>query len=173
LFENGETADALVERLGACGWWGQIVGPHGSGKSTLLASLLPQIEAAGRSVLLLELHQGERRLPRVDWSRMSDRTMLVVDGYEQLGWWSRLWLKSHCRRSRCGLLITAHADMGLPMLFRPKPSEELARRIVAQLIPTDNPPVSNADVASAFAKAQGNLRETLFTLFDVYQAQRD
>ena len=38
-FPPGESAERLVAKLAAVGWWGEIVGPHGSGKSTLLETL--------------------------------------------------------------------------------------------------------------------------------------
>ena len=73
------------------GWRGQIVGPHGSGKSTLLAGLLEPLERAGRRPWLVTLVDRQRRLP-ADWLSQAEAaaaTLLVIDGYEQLGWWSR------------------------------------------------------------------------------------
>ena len=48
---------------GENGWWGEILGPHGAGKSALLATLIPAVERAGRRPVLVELHDGQRRLP--------------------------------------------------------------------------------------------------------------
>ena len=173
-FDDGESIEALVDRLREQDWWGQIVGPHGSGKSTLLAALLPALEAAGRQVELVTLHQGERRLPfdRTSWSRFSSSTQLVVDGYEQLGWFARWSLARSCRRQGCGLLVTAHCDVGLPALFTTQPSLELAREIVRGLVGTDEALFTDADIESAWTARHGNLREMLFDLYDLFEARR-
>ena len=101
-FPPGIDAARLVERLAAAGWRGQIVGPHGSGKSTLLATLLPAIEGRGRHPRLIALHDGQRRLPeRLErMPTLDEPTVIVVDGYEQLGLWWR-W--------RLGPLVSAAA----------------------------------------------------------------
>src|SRR6185295_305765 len=86
LFLDGDSADAIVERLKANRWRGQIIGEHGSGKSTLIATLVPLIEAAGRQAVMLKIGTGERTLPAIEKSLLTPATQLVVDGYEQLSW---------------------------------------------------------------------------------------
>ena len=173
-FDGGESIEALVDRLREQGWWGQIVGPHGSGKSTLLAALLPTLEAAGRQVELVSLHQGDRRLPfdRASWRQRSSATQLVIDGYEQLGWFGRWSLARRCRRQGCGLLVTSHHDVGLPTLFATRTSLELAREIVRWLVGTDEALLADADIESAWHARHGNLRETLFDLYDLFEEHR-
>ena len=186
------TAAALVARLCAANWRGQIVGPHGSGKSALLATLVPVIERAGQRVLLLELHDAERTLPRNFWRgpELASCTLLIVDGYEQLGRWTRFRLDRFCRRPRLcrtgfqpvpdelethpterrttfqvvpnelethptGLLVTAHASVGLPDLFRTAVDRELACRIVAQLQRGYRLLVTAHDVAECFLATAG------------------
>jgi hypothetical protein len=169
LFEAGESAEAVVERLRASRWWGQIIGPHGSGKSTLLATLARAIETAGRKVVLVGLHQGEHRLPPLDRSSLGRDAVLVIDGYEQLSWWSRRRVKSLCRRCGAGLLVTAHDDVGLPTVFETSPSLGVAQRVVAELVRAAETKVSGADVAAAYEAVNGNVREALFRLYDVYR----
>src|SRR6476469_9808642 len=89
LFLDDDSAEAIVERLKANKWWGQIIGAHGSGKSTLVAMLIPLLEATGRQVVSLKIRPGERGRPAIDKSSLSPTTQLIVDGYEQLSWWSR------------------------------------------------------------------------------------
>ncbi|HEX4148756.1 MAG TPA: hypothetical protein VHY20_07205, partial [Pirellulales bacterium] len=115
----GESAAALVDRLAACGWWGEIAGPHGSGKSTLLAALVQPLQTAGRRVLMFTLEEGMRRLPagRKRLAAASRETLVIVDGYEQLSAWARWALKFACRRRRCGLLVSTHRPSGLPLLL--------------------------------------------------------
>ena len=172
LFAEGESARALVEKLRSHHWQGQITGAHGSGKSTLLAALLPALESAGRKVISLGLHQGQRRLPPLDRESITATTQLVIDGFEQLSWWSRWRVRWLCWRRGAGLLVTAHADLGLPTISQTHPSEALAQRVVNALLLADEREIAPADVSRAYAAAGGNLRETLFALYDVYQAKR-
>jgi hypothetical protein len=174
LFPSGQGPAHLVDQLRQNAWWGQIVGPHGSGKSALLAALLPAIERAGRRTLLIELHDGRRRLPQ-DFRRAADSdcpTLVVVDGYEQLGLWQRWWLKRFCRRRGLGLLLTAHAPVGLPELAHTSATPELAQQIVAQLQGHHPSRITPADVTQRFGDHGGNLREMLFDLYDLYEQRR-
>src|SRR5205809_770947 len=59
LFLDGNSAAAIVERLKANNWRGQIMGEHGSGKSTLVATLVPVLKAAGREVVAIKIAPGE------------------------------------------------------------------------------------------------------------------
>jgi len=172
VFSAGQSAAMVVQRLGEQHWWGQITGDHGSGKSTLLATLVPALEATGRNVVSVSLHQNEHRLPPLDRSDFSGATQLVIDGYEQLSWWSRWRVKSLCRRRGAGLLVTAHADVGLPTLYRTEPSEEIARAVVRRLLPEQNAGITPDDISNAYSATKGNLREALFRLYDVYQRRQ-
>lgn len=173
LFPPGQDAESLVARLQANDWWGEIVGRHGSGKSALLATLIPHIELAGKRPMLVELHDGQRRLPfrmnRDD--RFQSSAVLIIDGYEQLSRWSRFLLKRHCRRRGIGLVVTAHVSVGLPELYRTEPTPELAKRLVAQLVPSALP-CSEADVAASFTRHCGDVREMLFEMYDLYEQCR-
>jgi hypothetical protein len=173
LFPPGETAADVVARFRDHQWRGQIVGPHGSGKSTLLAALLPEIERAGRAMVLITLHDGQRRLPFDPAERaQAGSTVVAVDGYEQLGAWRRLGLRRLCRRRGLGLLATSHAPIGLPTLLRTEPSPAIARRIVATLLGDDAASISPAEIDAAFARHGGNIRELLFGLYDLYESRR-
>ena len=172
-FPPGVCVERLAAKLAEQGWRGQIVGPHGSGKSTLLAALMPLIEQNGRRVLCFALHDGQRNLPLSAEQRdaLSSAAVLVIDGFEQLSIWNRWRIGRLCRRRGCGLLATAHADVGLPELFRTETTAQLARRLVEVLAPDDEA-ISAADVESAFAAHRGDLRETLFGLYDLYEQRR-
>jgi energy-coupling factor transporter ATP-binding protein EcfA2 len=170
IFLGGESAEALVDRFRDHNWWGQIIGPHGSGKSTLVATLAPLLEAAGRQVMSITIRQGEHRLSPFDRDAFASTTQLVIDGYEQLSWWSRRRVKSLCRRRGAGLLVTAHADVGFPTLYQMQPNEELACAVVTRLLDGDSH-IDREDVGRSYAAASGNLRETLFKLYDLYQGK--
>ena len=174
VFPPGENAAALVGRLERTGWRGAIVGPHGSGKSTLLTALRPALQAAERSIIDFAMHDGQRRLgvdlaalPTVD-----SRTLVVVDGYEQLGWAARRQLLRFCRSRGCGLLTTAHRKTSLPTLFQATTCVDTARALTASLQADAARLVDDEDAARAFASCGGDLRETLFALYDLYERRR-
>ena len=111
-FPNADGLAALVRRLEETRGRGQLVGPHGSGKSTLLATLLP-----GTHDVECEVHPLEHfpaQPSAVVLETPAPRTLFAIDGFEQLGFLTRLQVKRHCRRSGCGLFVTAHRSMGLP-----------------------------------------------------------
>jgi hypothetical protein len=165
----------MVQQLREHNWHGQIVGPHGSGKSTLVAALLPALKAAGRMILKV----GDQR-PEVGRQRSEIRTeptldaatQVIVDGFEQLSWWARRKMIQDCRRQGAGLLVTTHKDMALPTLFRTEPSLDQTRAVVGRLIPAGDRTIVDDDIARAYAAAKGDIRETLFKLFDVYQERQ-
>ena len=174
LFLEGESVAKLLDRLRRNGWCGQIIGPHGSGKSALLATLIPAIEDAGRRTLLIELHDRQRRLP-VDVYRTPERdslTLVIVDGYEQLGHFSRFRLRRFCRRRGIGLLATGHGPLGFPDLFHTTTTFELAQQIVGQLLGEQPSVVTPEEVVERFSHHAGNLREMLFDLYDLYERRR-
>ena len=174
LFPANEDARQLVERLRELHWQGEIVGPHGAGKSTLLAALSPALEAAGRRVVVGRLRAGERSLPReiLDALPWDGQTLLIVDGYEQLGWLRQRLFRLRRRWAGCGLLVTSHVPTGLPTLATLAPTPDMARRVVAALTADLPGAVSSAEVDAAFARHGGNMREMLFELYDRYEQRR-
>ncbi|MBN2023389.1 MAG: hypothetical protein JW809_11425 [Pirellulales bacterium] len=175
LFPEGASADVLVTRLRQAGWRGQIVGSHGSGKSTLLAALIPAIERAGRRVVHVALHDGQRRLPAdaLGKSEIAQPTVLVVDGYEQLGWFARLGARWLCRRRGWGFVATCHEPVRLPVLWTAITTPARVRQIVAALLEDDWSRIAPEEVDAAFARHGDNVRETLFELYDLYQRRMD
>jgi energy-coupling factor transporter ATP-binding protein EcfA2 len=172
-FAPGDDAAGVVARLAAAGWRGAIIGPHGSGKTTLLAALEPALIAAGRRPARITLHDGQRRLGRdLSSLHLAADTVLVIDGYEQLGWAARRGVGWLCWRRGCGLLVTAHGPVGLPVVRLSAVDEALARDLAAQL-QRGWPTLVDADDATAALRAQrGNLREALFALYDLYERRR-
>ena len=172
LFPTGTDAVQLVAHLGELGWWAQILGEHGSGKSTLLQSLLLPLENAGRRVELHVLHAGESRLPlglSHPWQTGQD-TQVIVDGYEQLGWYARRSLQRQCRLRNSGLLVTAHHPLRLPLLWKTESTLALAQAVVSQLLPSDQiQAITREDVRRVYAACAGNLREMLFALYDLFE----
>jgi hypothetical protein len=174
IFPPGENVETLVDQLQKAGWWGEITGPHGSGKSTLLAVLTTAIEQTGRRTILVALHDAERRLPLRLQSdpRLRPPVVLVVDGYEQLGRWSRFTLKRFCRRQGVGLLVTAHKSVGLPHLYQTVVTPDLAGQIVGTLLGGRELPFTPEEVSHCLLRHGGDLREALFELYDLFEKRR-
>jgi hypothetical protein len=158
-------------KLSAQNWRGEIVGRHGSGKSTLLEALKPVIAAAGRRVVAIRLRMGQRTLPSelLNWE---GALLLVVDGYERLGWLERWRLNRRCRRNGTGLLVTSHRPTGLPNLIRLAPDRQLVEWLVADLCAEVSSGVTPADVAASHACHGSNVREILFDLYDRHERLR-
>lgn len=168
-FPPGESVAELVDRLRAARWRGQIVGPHGSGKSTLLAALLPALEAAGRRTMLVTLSEAQRWRPRaIARTSLGTTGLLVVDGYERLTRPARWLAHWRCRARGWGLLVTAHHGVGLPPLTALRPDLATAQAIVRELLVGYNGTIGDDDVALAWRRHGGNLRETLFDMYDLY-----
>lgn len=173
LFRSGEPAEQLVARLAEHRWRGQIVGPHGSGKSTLLAKLEEPLRVAGRRIWKLMLQDGERRMPH-GWAReanLQEANQIVIDGYEQLSRLQRFATKLTCRRSGWGLLVTAHQSVGLPTIYQTAADVDLAQRVVDALLTGEADKLPAEQIAVAYEQAGGNLRESLFLLYDVWEAR--
>jgi energy-coupling factor transporter ATP-binding protein EcfA2 len=181
-FTDGDSVAAIVERLRSNAWRGAIVGRHGSGKSTLLASLIRQIESAGHRVRAVSLHDRRRALPaqlanaiRLRDGSTRNTTLLIVDGYEQLGWWARRQLHAAYRRNDCGLLVTVHRKSAagwLPILYCTQASLETVQYLVNHEVPSHVGLIEPRDVAEAFETHQGSVRETLFALYDLFERRR-
>lgn len=177
-----------------------IVGPHGSGKSTLLCSLQPWLGSlkyrqnwAGQEefiddqggVLWLQLRR--RSIPSSQLARSrklwQPDDILIIDGFEQLPWFRRVFLRYACRREKLRLLVTSHrCPFSMPCLLRTSVDVNLASTVVARLM--DGPHQESPQKQKLDTKAwtdprklsllldeqNGNLREVLMSLFDEYQA---
>lgn len=174
VFANGTGLNDLVDRLRHANWTGEIIGPHGSGKSTLLQSLLPQLTAAGRQVRAFTLHRGESRLPvaGTDLKNWDSNTQLVIDGYEQLGGWTRTLISRICRQQGCGLILTSHEPMGFPRLYETGSTLPMVQHLVRDLQRYSGPRVTDADVTRSFERQHGNVREVFFELYDLFEQRR-
>jgi energy-coupling factor transporter ATP-binding protein EcfA2 len=173
-FRDGESAEQLVEKLAKRKWRGTILGPHGSGKSTLLEALKPAIVATGRHIQAISLHNGQRRLPShfSAASASAANSVVIIDGYEQLGWVSRLQLWFRCRSADAGLLVTSHAPVRIPTLIRLAPDRELVEQLISDLCRKVSTNITPADIAASHACHGSNVREILFDLYDRHEEGR-
>ncbi|MCL6503431.1 MAG: hypothetical protein K6T86_12145 [Pirellulales bacterium] len=174
IYPPGLSAQRLVQQLAQQDWRGAIVGGHGSGKSTLLAELFAEAQRAGRQPWHVVLQAGHRRLPLPleAIAACGPSGLLLIDGYEQLGRWYRWRLARHCRRAGVGQLVTTHAPCELPTLLVLEPTLELFLQIVQQLARGQALPFERQDIEAAYAQANGNLRDALFALYDLFEERR-
>ncbi len=168
----GRNLSGLIARFEAVGRTGQIVGPHGSGKSTLLADLIQLWEETGERVVVVELHDGQRRLPicLTTLQREESPTLIAVDGYEQLRPTAQRSLRRFCRRCQVGLVVTSHASMGIPDLARCTPCLALAEQLVRDLLAGEEGRITDDDVRRSFHRHDGDVREVLFEMYDLYES---
>ena len=178
VFSDGGSAIHVIEKLQRNCWRGAIVGPHGTGKSTLLVELARQLTSARREVETITLHDGQRRLPAKFWHAIgaNPQCMIIVDGFEQLGWWSRRQLFWACRREGRGLLISVHSEnatAGLPVIHRTCGDLAILHHLVELELPSHQGVIGADDVSRSFRSCDGNVREIMFELYDLFEQRRN
>jgi energy-coupling factor transporter ATP-binding protein EcfA2 len=178
-FPAGQSEAAIMERLRAAAWRGQVVGAHGSGKSTLLASLLPALSRHASEVIVVRLHREYRQLPpHIDGSVRhaappGTRRLIIIDGFEQLSLWQRLSLMRACRRHGHSLLVSSHRPLAwLPVIYRTQATQDTTWHVVRYLLREVPCPLTAEDIAKRLAARRGNVRELLFDLYDLYESRR-
>ncbi len=108
-----------------------------------------------------------RRLPGFSREPLRIRGLLVIDGFEQLGFLTRLRLK----RRGGGLLVSSHRSVGLPTLFRTDVTAGSATAVIARLVPPGGEWVLDGyDLSPRLAALRGSLRAVLFELYDRWEA---
>jgi hypothetical protein len=175
VFEHGQHLARLVDLLEANCWFGEITGRHGTGKSTLLAAMTPAIEERGRIVKSVTLAAGQRTLSRGFTTSLrltAGLGVAAVDGIEQLSAWSRLRLKRCCKTCGAGLLAATHRSSKLPGIYQTAIDVPRAWKVVERFQEGFPPLVRISDLVERLARRQGNLREALFDLYDLYEERR-
>jgi hypothetical protein len=168
----GTAWEELLERLEGMRYRAALVGPHGHGKTTLLEDLASRLTTRGFRIRSASLHDGQRRLSleqrRALLKEITPRDLLVLDGAEQL---SRLaWLHLRWRSRRAGgLVVTSHRPGLLPTLYECQTTPELLAGIVRDLLgPEGEGEGGGPTPEELFARHEGNVREALLELYDVY-----
>ena len=175
LFADGSSIDSTVARFNQLGHHAQIIGPHGTGKSTLLYQLVEQFNATG-NVILAKLNSSKTRLPfsLPGLLRIPGKTLVVIDGFEQLPTWKRFTIKKIAHARKLGLLVTTHEDQKMATLVRTASSPQTLKAIIRRLDrnqrlgPTDR--LTERELCQLLDICDGNVREVLFRLYDRVQA---
>lgn len=152
------TREDLWRRLESGSLRGALVGPEGSGKSTLLRELGEELRGRGFNVRALQLREGEL----VPWELLrgvGERDAVLLDGSEQLGFWSRSRVRWITRRAGA-LLITAHAETWLPAILRTRTTPALLSELASEL-------EDGVQVGDLWSRHRGNVREALRALYDL------
>src|SRR5262249_32402104 len=100
------------------------------------------------------------------------KTVIIIDGYEQLSPFQRLSLRIRCHFAAAGLLVTSHAPTGLPPLIHLAPTRPLLDQLVATLTARIASPVTVDDVDAGVACHGSNVRELLFALYRSHETRR-
>lgn len=166
---SGLSWEELIDRLAALRFRAAVVGPCGHGKTTLLEDLAPRLSALGFRVHAISLTEASPRLGAADRALLrglAPRDILLVDGAERLG---RLaWLRVRLRtRSAGGLVVTSHRPGLLPTLHECRTTPELLAGIVRDLLGPEAEYL-RAALDELFVRHQGNLRNALREIYDVY-----
>lgn len=149
-----------------------IEGPHGRGKTTLVRGLLATAAAAGRMTSFVQVRSWADAWPALTAVATAGRGGLVaVDGWERLPPPCRLMLVVMAGWRRVAVVATTHEPAGLPLLARCASSPALIEAIITRL-PDHGGTISPADVADAFDRHQGNIRDTLAALYDRFEERR-
>src|SRR5690606_16483993 len=91
--------------------------------------------------------------------------LLIVDGYEQLSYYSRAKLRWHCWWRQGGLLVTTHTKMrGFPVLISLAPTCELMYDLLNHLVGGEDDAEVLEQAEMSFHRHAGNLREGWFDL---------
>jgi energy-coupling factor transporter ATP-binding protein EcfA2 len=166
--------DVLLDRLHGFGGTAAIVGPHGSGKSTLLTHLAPRLERDGRRAPRIRLHSSAD-IPAA-WSaihRAAPGDTVCIDSWECTGRLVGGLLRILARVTGRHLLVTSHHRVGFPELVQCTTSPALLRAIVGGLPEHGvwlGKVIHAEDIDQAFANHGGNLRESLYELYDRFEA---
>ena len=158
---------------------GSIIGPHGSGKSTLVASLESRFTAILPDSKIHPFRfstdsSASRSLKSVrEWTPFS---IVILDGYEQLRFWSRFTIERIARARSISILATAHRPIrSFETIWETSVNESSSKWVVEQLLQQAGVPRSANELlqseawSRSRAKHGQNLRESLFDMYDWWQ----
>lgn len=170
---------------------GQIVGRHGSGKSTLVAALANRISHDFEHILrvcLVKPVQAEWRTAyrhrrqvakSIDaaviqaMSTPHQRSLIIVDGAEQMRSWNYWRFLRRIRRSGIACLLTSHRPlMQVPVLFQTRLRPDMIHDLTLNQVQRSSPIVGGLvrrDLSMRDLESVENLRDYWFELYDVVQ----
>lgn len=151
----------VATRLKRHGYRGAICGPAGCGKSVMLQALGDELMTHGLTPLPLLIEDDRVKALPTDWRRTIRKARhtdaLLLDGYDLLPAWARVWVGFASRRAGA-VIVTAQREVRYKTLAKPKPNKHLLNRLARQILPASSP---DTDYGVFFDKCKGNLRDAL------------
>ena len=152
----------------------------------MLRELERHLLQQGHELNHISLHDKQRRLPSEFWQRQKElanrfksgqaakRPIAVIDGYEQLSLLQKIKVRTGIRPGNAGLLITAHKQVRqIRVLFQTHCSPATLAHVIEHLFEDWScEPPSMVLCRELFDRHQGNIRNILFDLYDIYETQR-
>ena len=158
-----ETPRTLLARWHSAGRRGALVGPHGTGKTARLRVLAEILSREGWRTVWIQWHDDGATMPS-DWvaalAELDSRTVVLLDGSENLGAFAAYRLHRRTRRAGGVLATRHHASLLLRTLARHRPDAEVFAAHVALLAPEIVP-----SARAVFAAARGNAHEAFRRLY--------
>jgi energy-coupling factor transporter ATP-binding protein EcfA2 len=163
------TIESLVARLQELRYRAALVGPEGSGKTTLLEDLQQVLARRGfptRLIFVNDTAHLDRPACQRLLAELTPDRILLLDGADLLRRWDWSRIKRGTLARAGGLVVTAHHPGLLPTLLECSTSPALLETIVDELQPHPVTPVRSLN--DLYERHQGNLRECLRELYDLY-----
>ena len=163
----------LLDDLAGLGGRAAIRGRHGSGKTTLLLRLADAAERRGERVVRLRVH-SPWDLAIILRAFLGGRSgsLVCIDSWEKLGGPAAALTQLLAGLWGIRIIVTTHGGCGLPTLAACETSPALLAAIVRRLPARDawaDVVIGDDDVAAAFERASGDVREALFMLYDLFE----
>lgn len=165
-------AGRVIQQLNSSGWRGQLVGPHGSGKSTLLRTLAQHLPLQGITPRPVEaLDQSG-----IEIDSAGEDELLMIEGFERLGWSRRTGLLSRLKKSRVGFVLTTHRPLhgwrAPAVVARLNTDEAVLTELYGCLVATRPSAVTLEDARRSHCRRRGNLRAVWFDLYNLHETLR-
>lgn len=165
--DHGADLGTVVASLKQNNYRGALVGGHGTGKSTLLGAVGDRLIEHGLSPMPLFMNTEERGTLPLRWRiavrRAGEGDALLLDGYDHLPRWARLWVRYKAQYAGA-LVVTSHRRCRLRTVAQMQTSPALLRTLVAELAGAAY--AASVDCDALWHETQGNLRDALRRLYD-------
>jgi len=160
----------LVERLAQMKYRGALVGRDGAGKSTLLQDIKEYFDRQGRAHKMVfvseDIAVGWKQIKEVLESK-PQKAIMLVDGADHLSKICWIRLKRWVIRNDMGLIITSHHQGMLDTLMECRTTVELLKEIVGEFM-KESEPVADEILEQLYRKHDGNVRDALRELYDLF-----
>jgi len=176
-FDGGSVTQLATRFLELPSKRASIIGPHGSGKSTLVASLVHEFNRMLPDTRIHQLRfstdQSASTALNTALSGWTQSSIAILDGYEQLNFWSRIKCAWTTRKKSMRILATAHQRIpSFETLWETSVSDSSSEWVINQLLKQSELPDSLSQLLQSSEwqcsriKHGQNLRESLFDMYD-------